>query len=243
MPDPSIRPALSVVVPAYNEESSVHESLTRLLGVLEGCSRDFEVLLVSDGSTDATVAEAERIDHPALKIHSYSPNRGKGYALKTGIEMTSYPLVMFADGDLDLDPSVVPDWLEILDRGEADGVVGSKAHPDSQVEYPWTRRVLSHVFRWLTRLLVGLDLGDTQTGMKIIRREPLAHAAKDTDSDGFAFDLELLVRLNDEGVEVVEAPIVLDFDFTSSVKVSAGLSAVGDLIRVSRWRRQVSRSR
>lgn len=239
---PSTEPqALSVVIPAFNEESGIAEALRRLLTVLDTDGRTYEVLVVSDGSTDETASVANGVSHPNVSVFEYSPNRGKGFALKVGIDKTTYPLVLFTDGDLDLDPSVLPSWLSILDHDEADAVVGSKVHPDSRVEYPWSRRMLSRAFRWLTRLLVGLDLGDTQTGMKILKRDVMADAARDTDSDGFAFDLELLVRMNDEGARIVEAPVILDFDFTSTVKISAGLAAVRDLIRVSRWRRRQGR--
>lgn len=231
-----------MVIPAYQEESGIAEALRRLLAVLDDEGRVFEVLVVSDGSTDDTVAQARSVKHPNVSVLEYMPNRGKGYALALGVVETIHPLVLFMDGDLDLDPSVIPGYLELLDSGAADGVIGSKAHPGSTVEYPWSRRVLSRVFRWLTRLLIGLDLGDTQTGMKAFRRDAMADTASRCDSQGFAFDLELLCRLNDEGAVIVEAPVILDFDFTSTVKFSAGVGAIRDLIRVSRWRRKNSRS-
>ncbi|MEN8240052.1 MAG: glycosyltransferase family 2 protein [Actinomycetota bacterium] len=240
---PSIEPLpLSVVIPAYQEESGIAQALRRLLAVLDHEQRVFEVLVVSDGSTDGTVEQARSVVHPKVTVFEYTPNHGKGYALALGVEKTEYPLVLFMDGDLDLDPSVIPAYLEILDAGDADGVIGSKVHPDSVVEYPWLRRVLSRVFRLLTRLLVGLDLGDTQTGMKAFRRDVMADVASQCDSEGFAFDLELLCRLNDQGARIVEAPVILDYDFTSTVKPSAGIAAVRDLFRVSRWRRKSSRS-
>jgi glycosyltransferase involved in cell wall biosynthesis len=231
---------VSVIIPAYQEESGISDALHRLLDVLDGTDRAFEILVVSDGSTDDTVRVAHSVDRPEVSVLEYSPNRGKGYALALGVQRTQHPLVLFMDGDLDLDPSVIPSYLDLIESGAADGVVGSKVHPESVVDYPWSRRLLSRVFRILTHLLVGLDLGDTQTGMKAFRRGVMADVAGECDSQGFAFDLELLCRLNDRGATIVEAPVILDYDFTSTVKFSAGLAALRDLYLVSRWRRRQS---
>lgn len=232
--------AVSVIIPAYQEGSGIADALRRLLEVLDRADRTFEILVVSDGSTDDTAFKARSVDRPEISVVEYSPNRGKGYALALGVQQTQHPLVLFMDGDLDLDPSVIPAYLDLIESGAADGVVGSKVHPDSVVEYPWSRRLLSRVFRLLTRLAVGLNLGDTQTGLKAFRRDVMADVAGQCDSQGFAFDLELLCRLNDRGATIVEAPVVLDFDFTSTVRFSAGMAALRDLYRVSRWRRRQS---
>ncbi len=232
---------MSVIIPAYQEESGIADALRRLLDVLDGTGREYEILVVSDGSTDDTADMARSVRRSAVTVFDYSPNRGKGYALALGVRLTQHPLVLFMDGDLDLDPAVVPSYLALIESGAADGVVGSKVHPDSIVDYPWSRRLLSRVFRILTRLLVGLDLGDTQTGLKAFRRDVLADVASQCDSEGFAFDLELLCRLNDRGAKIMEAPVILDYDFTSTVRFSAGIAALRDLYLVSRWRRRQSR--
>lgn len=232
--------AVSVIIPAYQEGSGIADALRRLLDVLDGTDRTFEILVVSDGSTDDTADKVRSVHRPEISVVEYSPNRGKGYALALGVQQTQYPLVLFMDGDLDLDPVVIPGYLDLIESGEVDGVVGSKVHPDSVVTYPWSRRLLSRVFRMLTRLAVGLDLGDTQTGLKAFRRDVMADVAGRCDSQGFAFDLELLSRLNDRGATIVEAPIVLDYDFTSTVKFSASMAALRDLYLVGRRRRRRS---
>lgn len=233
---------MSVIIPAYQEESGIVDALNRLLGVMDKTGRVFEILVVSDGSTDDTARMARSLDRPDVSVYEYPSNRGKGHALAAGVQRTEYPLVLFIDGDLDLDPSVIPGYLDLIESGAADGVVGSKVHPDSVVEYPWSRRLLSRVWRWLTRMLLGLDLGDTQTGLKAFRRDPMAEVAAQCDSQGFAFDLELLCRLNDRGAKIVEAPVILDYDFTSTVRLSAAIAALRDLYRVSRWRRRQLRA-
>lgn len=230
--------AVSVVVPAYQEAASIAAALTRLVGVLEGTGRKYEVLVVSDGSTDGTAERARELDLRWTGVLEYSPNRGKGHALRYGFERTIHPLVAFLDGDLDLDPVVLPGFLDRLDAAEADVVVGSKVHPESNVSYPATRRAASRTFRRATRLMLGLDLGDTQTGIKAMRRDIAAPVIHEIQSTGFAFDLELMCWLVDSGARVVEAPVVLNYEFTSTLKASSAWEALHDLFLVSSRRRE-----
>jgi glycosyltransferase involved in cell wall biosynthesis len=230
--------AVSVVVPAYQEAASIAAALTRLAGVLASTGRTYEILVVSDGSTDGTAERARALDLPGTFVLEYFPNRGKGHALRHGFERASHPLVAFLDGDLDLDPVVLPGFLDRLDADEADVVVGSKVHPDSQVSYPASRRVASGIFRRATHLMLGLDLADTQTGIKALRQSIAAPIMHEIRTTGFAFDLELMCWLVDRGARVVEAPVVLDYEFTSTLKASSAWEALRDLAQVSAHRRE-----
>jgi glycosyltransferase involved in cell wall biosynthesis len=235
-----LRPDLlpvTVVVPAYQEATSIEASLRRLVATLDTTGREYRVLVVSDGSTDGTADLARGLGLPSVEVLEYSPNRGKGYALRLGLLTATHPLVAFIDGDLDLDPVVLPAFFDRIEAGEADVVVGSKVHPESQVSYPWSRRVASRMFRLATRLMIGLDLGDTQTGVKAMRREVVAPAISVCTARGFAFDLELLARLNDAGARVVEAPVVLNFEFTSKLGAASVWEALRDLRTVAGHRR------
>lgn len=237
------RLALSVVVPAYQEEGSIAPALERLLAVLEQDARPFEVVVVSDGSTDRTAELARGLGRTEVRVVEYHPNQGKGHALRTGFAEATNPLVAFVDGDMDLDPVVLPGYLATIEAGLADVVVGSKVHPDSQVDYPLSRRVASKGFKLATRLLIGLDLGDTQTGMKAMRRDAVAPAIERCTARGFAFDLELLARLVDHDVRVVEAPVVLEYEFTSTVGIGSVVEAFRDLVQVARRRHVLGRHR
>jgi glycosyltransferase involved in cell wall biosynthesis len=235
--------AVSVIVPAYQEAGSIAAALTRLTGVLEATGRKYEIVVVSDGSTDGTAVLARDLDLRWTTVLEYSPNRGKGHALRYGFERTIHPLVAFLDGDLDLDPVVLPAFLDRLDAAEADVVVGSKVHPDSNVSYPATRRLASRTFRRATRLMLGLDLGDTQTGIKAMRRDIAAPVMQEIRSSGFAFDLELMCWLVECGATVHEAPVVLNYEFTSTLKASSAWEALRDLFLVSSHRRERLRRR
>jgi glycosyltransferase involved in cell wall biosynthesis len=230
--------AVSVVVPAYQEAASIVPSLTRLAAVMDASGRPYEIVVVSDGSTDGTADKARALDLPHTTVLEYFPNRGKGFALRYGFEHSSNPLVAFIDGDLDLDPAVLPGFLARIDDDEADVVVGSKVHPQSDVVYPLIRRVASRSFRLATRVMLGLDLGDTQTGVKAMRRSVVAPVMDGLTVTGFAFDLELMCWLQERGARIQEAPVVLDFEFSSSIRASSVWEAVRDLQTVARHRQQ-----
>ena len=105
---------LSVVVPAYNEADAIVEALGRLREVLDGMGRSYEVLLVCDGSTDGTGEAARAVDFPALQVFEYSPNQGKGHALRYGAARASGELVAFIDADLDIHPACLTTLLAQL---------------------------------------------------------------------------------------------------------------------------------
>jgi dolichyl-phosphate beta-glucosyltransferase len=230
--------AVSVVVPAFQEASSIAAALTRLARVMDDSGRPYEIVVVSDGSTDTTALRARELQLPWTTVLEYAPNRGKGFALRYGFRRSVHPLVAFLDGDLDLDPVVLPGFLSRIDSGAADVVVGSKVHPDSDVDYPPLRRVLSGVFRTATRTMLGLDLGDTQTGVKAMRRGVAEPVIEQIRTSGFAFDLELMCWLVERGARIEEAPVVLEYEFTSSLRASSVLEAVRDLRLVAAHRRE-----
>jgi glycosyltransferase involved in cell wall biosynthesis len=228
---------LSVVMPAYQEADAIAKTLDRARTELDALGMTYEIVLVCDGCTDdtATIARAQGIEH--LSVIDYQPNRGKGHALRTGFGYTNGNLVAFLDADLDIHPSGIPRLLRELERTDADAVVASKVHPDSEVVYPTFRRVQSRVFRRLIRVLFSLDVADSQTGLKVFRRELLATCLPLVQSTGFAFDLELLVLANDAGFRVIEGPVQLDYQFSTTTGWRAVREMVRDLGSIVRRRR------
>jgi glycosyltransferase involved in cell wall biosynthesis len=223
------RPHLSVIVPAYREGKRIYENLTRLVGELDKLDTTYEVVVVSDGNTDATVREARRVREPRIRVFHYPMNSGKGFALSLGVAQCEGELVTFIDADMELDPANIGIFLDIMKASNCDAVIGSKRHPESKVAYPKFRRFQSWVYQMAIRLLFELNVRDTQTGLKLFRRGVLQEALPLLAIKKFAFDLELLVVARQLGYRnVCEAPIALDYQFESTVNLRSALSVLWD---------------
>jgi glycosyltransferase involved in cell wall biosynthesis len=196
------------------------------------------VLVVSDGSTDRTEDIVKNIRDPRVSLLSYCQNQGKGQALRFGIERTTAKVVACIDADLDIHPNSLIRLLEILEITRADAVVGSKFHRLSNVEYPKLRRVQSQVFKKVVQIVFGLRISDTQTGVKVFNGDLVRKATSITKTRGFSFDLELLTILNDLDANLVEGPVSLDYQYSSTVTLRSTLTVVSDIFRIWAFRRQ-----
>jgi glycosyltransferase involved in cell wall biosynthesis len=220
---------LSVVVPAYREGRRIHGNLVRLISELDKLNVTYEVVVVSDGNTDTTVREAQRVPSPAVRVFHYPMNIGKGFALSCGVDQSAGSLVTFIDADMELDPANIKGFIELMKASDCDAVVGSKRHPDSKVAYPRFRRLQSAMYQLVVRLLFGLDVRDTQTGLKLFRRQVLHDSLPLLAIKRFAFDLELLVVARTLGYrKIVEAPITLDYQFESTVNLGSAWRVLWD---------------
>lgn len=220
---------LSVVVPAYREGRRIHDNLRRLIGELDQLNVTYEVVVVSDGNTDATVREAQRLGSPAVRVFHYPMNIGKGFALSLGVDQSTGALVTFIDADMELDPANIKGFIELMETSGCDAVIGSKRHPMSRVDYPKFRRIQSAAYQLLVRVLFNLNVRDTQTGLKLFRRQVLAEAVPLLAIKKFAFDLELLVVARLLGYRnVCEAPITLDYQFESTVSLGSAWRVLWD---------------
>ncbi len=227
---------LSVVVPAYREALTIGEALYRLTSALDKAGRDYEVIVVSDGNEDGTEVRALEFGHERVRVEHYTPNRGKGFALKHGVSLAAGSLIAFIDADLDIHPEGIEHLLQLLELESVDAVVASKLHRESNVSYPRFRRLQSGVLRRLIRILFDLGVSDTQTGLKVFRVDVLRRCLPHVVSDGFAFDLELLVLANDHHFKVIEGPLQLDYRFSSTTGARAVVDVLSDLLKLRRRR-------
>jgi glycosyltransferase involved in cell wall biosynthesis len=222
-------PELSVVVPAYREGRRIYANITRLVGELDKIGVTYEVVVVSDGNTDSTVSEALRVESPAVRVFHYPMNVGKGFALSCGVDQSAGSLVTFIDADMELDPANIKQFIQLMEASDCDAVIGSKRHPQSKVAYPMFRRLQSGIYQVVVRLLFNLNVRDTQTGLKLFRRQVLREALPLLAIKKFAFDLELLVVARQLGYrKIVEAPISLDYQFESTVNLGAAWRVLWD---------------
>ncbi|HSC91346.1 MAG TPA: glycosyltransferase family 2 protein [Gaiellaceae bacterium] len=214
------RPLLSVVVPVYNGGDRIVENVEVIRRAAAGDLQpeDVEVVVVSDGSLDGTAERllAARSDVDMRVIH-YDRNLGKGYAVKLGALAAHGEWVALVDADLDLDPAAIPGFLEVARREGLDLAIGSKRHPDSVVDYPRSRRVMSWGYQQLNRVLFGLHVRDTQVGLKVFSRAVADEVVPLLLVKRFVFDLELLAVANAVGRgRVRELPVRLEYRFSGS---------------------------
>lgn len=218
-------PTLSIIVPTYRGGQRIYDNLVRLDRALSVIDEPYEIIVVSDGDSDNTPDEARRLDAPHVRVHHYTRNMGKGFALRYGVTRSRGQIVTFIDGDGDIDPAQIAIYLRLMHETQADIVVGSKRHPDAKVIYPPVRRLYSATYQALLRVLFNLQVRDTQVGLKLFRREVLAAVLPRIVVKRYAFDLELLVVAHHLGfTRVVEAPVRIGVRFSSTINRQAIMS-------------------
>jgi glycosyltransferase involved in cell wall biosynthesis len=230
---------LSFVIPAYNEEDFIEDTLGTIDAVIKGKNLPYEIVVVDDGSRDGTLAKARGYAgrNGNVKVVSYSENVGKGYALKTGFLQASGNVVIFTDGDMEIDLSTISEYLEALKHGDI--VIASKRHMDSRVEVPVSRRIFSEVFNGMVRFLTGVPLKDTQSGLKAMRKSAFIDVFPRLAVKRYAFDVELLVVANLYGLKVVEMPVSIKLDAKfkprEMVHMFVDLLGIAYRLRVIHW--------
>jgi glycosyltransferase involved in cell wall biosynthesis/GT2 family glycosyltransferase len=223
---------LSIVLPCHNAAAGLRSVLTKLLDRLADVNT-FEIIVVSDGSTDRTVPIAESLARDTVRVIQYPDREGKGHALQLGLSEARGKYVAFCDADGDIDASAIEPFLVLMRLYEPDVVLGSKRHPLSEVYYPPLRRLLSWIYHRLTRLLFRVSVRDTQTGFKLIRRDVLAAVLPRMLEKRYAFDLEFLVVARSLGFKrILEAPVHINYRFSSQVSFGASAGILLDTLAI-----------
>jgi glycosyltransferase involved in cell wall biosynthesis len=230
---------VSVVIPIHNKEKTISILLSKIKEVLSSTFQSYEIVLVNDGSFDNTfwvLQEEKKIDS-CLKVISYNPNRGKGYAVKTGVIESSGNIVIFIDGDLDISHSKIKDYVNEL--GSCDLVVASKRHPQSKVYAPSSRKFLSRTFNLLVRLSIGIKIKDTQSGLKAGNGDILRTIFEIMLVKRYAFDVELITIATMLNLKIKEMPIEINLDhgfkLKDIVKMVLDVTNITYRYRINRW--------
>lgn len=205
-------PPFSVVIPCYNEAVRIGETLRLTLHYLGANAADSELIVVNDGSTDATstiTRESLANAKIATQLLENSPNRGKGAAVRTGLLAAQKPIGLFFDADLSTPLSEIPKVIEPIANGDADIAFGSRALDRSLigVHQPWRREQGGRVFNLLVRIATGLPFWDTQCGFKAFRLDACRPTLESAHIAGFAFDVELLYLAHRAGLRLREIPV------------------------------------
>ncbi|MGL4561446.1 MAG: glycosyltransferase family 2 protein [Brevinema sp.] len=203
---------LSIIMPFYNEEELIVTSVKTVVETLRKWSWNFEIILSDDGSTDQSLnvlQECQTI--PEFKLISSPRNYGKGRALVTGYEISEGDYILFLDADLELSIQHLPYFIQKMIQQDSDIIIGSKEDPRSNLEYPFFRKIISFIYALIVRILFRLPVTDTQTGIKLFKRQALEETLPYLLVKKFAFDIELLALANSKSFKISTHPIVLTF--------------------------------
>jgi glycosyltransferase involved in cell wall biosynthesis len=231
---------LTVVVPYFNPGGNLVAHVRQVIALLRERGVSFEVIAVSDGSTDGSDAGLEQLG-PEVQVVHLAVNQGKGHALRVGLGLGRGSYLGFIDGDGDIPAPVLGEFVDCIRRERPDFAIGSKRHAESVVVYPPLRRFYSWGYQVLTRVLFGLDITDTQSGIKLARREIVTELLPILEEDGFTFDLELLAVARRRGyTRVIELPVEIRERFSSTVSPRAAWDMLVDTVRLT-WRLRIAR--
>jgi dolichyl-phosphate beta-glucosyltransferase len=218
---------LSIVIPAFEEGRKIARDVKAAATFLQGNNIEGEIIVVDDGSADDTAGAADKAKvtgEAKLKVIRYEPHRGKGYAVRTGMKETTGRYAMFADCGLCIPYGNALQGLELLKDGTCDIAHGSRRHIESDIlqDQPWHRRLFSRMFKATVRTMLGVprELTDTQCGFKMYRGDVARKLYRECISDGFMFDIEIILRAEREGYRIAEFPVEWACDLDSRLSVT-----------------------
>jgi glycosyltransferase involved in cell wall biosynthesis len=205
-------PPFSVVIPCFNEAARIGETLRLTLDYLTANAPESELIVVNDGSTDATAAIArERLKNAKIETRLLEnfPNRGKGAAVRSGLLAALKPIGLFFDADLSTPLGETPKLIDPIANNEVDIAFGSRALDRGLIgiHQPWRREQAGRAFNLLVRLATGLPFWDTQCGFKAFCLDVCRPILETARLDGFAFDVELLYLAQRAGLRIREISV------------------------------------
>lgn len=205
---------LSIVIPAYDESRKIARDVEAAAAFLKSRDLAGEIIVVDDGSTDGTREAAGEVEMPQnvkLEVIRYEEHRGKGYAVRTGINRSSGRYVMFADSGGCVPYEDTLRGLDLLKSGAWDIAHGSRKMRGCHIEKAQSlyRRLCSRMFHWFVIHDMKIPAGftDTQCGFKIYKGDVARHLYGEAVTDGFTFDIEIIMRAQREGYRIKEFPI------------------------------------
>jgi dolichyl-phosphate beta-glucosyltransferase len=209
---------LSVIIPCFNEEKRITPTLNQVEAFFLSKGYPVEIIAVDDGSQDGTLKALEEFSRRAtlpVKIISYQPNQGKGHAVRQGVLAAQGDFILFTDADLSTPLEEIDGFFSVFERDEAEVVIGSRNLPQSQVQRPKGREIMSKGFNFLVRALVLPGIKDTQCGFKCFSRAAALAIFAKAPTSGLAFDVEVLYIALRLGYRIVEVPVRWNY-FTGS---------------------------
>jgi len=208
-----MKPELSIVIPAFEEDARLGDSLEKISEFLKASSTNAEIVVVDDGSKDSTAGAAQSVldKHPEVpsKVIRYEQNRGKGFAVRTGLEAARADIALFTDADLSTPIEEVGKLIDPIRSGEYDVTFGSRALDRSLIgtHQPWRREQGGRVMNQIIKRMSGLPFYDTQCGFKAFNMMKFRPLLDVMTIDRFGFDVEFLFVANHAGLRLNEIPV------------------------------------
>lgn len=223
---------LSVIIPAFHQAKTIASDIRQVeLGLSQIAEIDYEIIVVVDGRDDPTFENARKIEGKNIRVVGYQTNHGKGYAVRYGMARSKGDIIAFIDAGNDVKAAGIPMMLEHFRWYNADIVIGSKRHPVSKVNYPWYRKVISWGYQQIVKVLFGLNIRDSQVGLKLFRRQVLEDVLPRLLVKRFAFDIEILAVAHHLGyTRIFEAPVELDFSGVSTITSTKVLKEIWNVL-------------
>ncbi len=222
---------LSLIMPVFKQEKTIVKNLKQIKHVLDDVRYDYEIIVVIDGNYDKSFDRIKNAKIAKTKCIMYAENQGKSFAIRVGMNEAKGDYVMFLDSGMEIDPNGISMLLEHMEWYNADIIVGSKRHPASFVTYPLLRKILSLGYYLIVKILFGIQVRDTQAGIKIFKKPVLEKILPRLIEKKFAGDLEMLVVADTLGFKrIFEAPIKLDYGLSKITSAATMKSIFGIII-------------
>lgn len=232
---------MSIIIPAYNEQLVLEDAVARVVALM-GENEDYEIVIVEDGCTDYTpvMASALRRLYPNVQhVHS-SVRLGKGRAVAEGLRAARGDVLVLMDADMSTDPTELLRWINLVRRGDAEILTGSRYHPESRAQRTGVRLLYSRLFNAAARLLLGSRVRDHQCGFKVFDGDAMRSILPFVKSERFFWDTEVLAIAQWAGYRIVEVPIAWKEGTASKVRLLRTplemFSAMLTLAVLRRWR-------
>ena len=221
--------SLSVIIPAFNEEESVSKTLNNIVSFLSNQDFDFEVIVVDDGSTDKTNELARK--RKDIQLITLQKNRGKGYAVKTGVLKSKKDFILFMDADHAIPINYILNFRDEITS--FDIIIGSKYLGQNE-PYPFYRKFMGRVFSGLKYIITGLNIKDTQCGFKLFKNNIAKELFSASQITGWCFDVEILLLAQKKGYSIKEYPIKLsEINAQSNISIlNSGTQMFIDLFKL-----------
>ncbi len=237
---------LSIVIPAYNESRKIARDVQQAVAFLAETQYTGQVIVVDDGSTDNTAEIAERVPAPqgiSTQAIRYESHHGKGYAVRKGFQASEGDYAMFADSGSCVPYTDTLRGLEMIRNGECDIAHGSRRMSGCKIEREQSlyRRICSKMFHWFAIHDMGIpaEFTDTQCGFKVYKGDVARHLYDEAFTDGFTFDIEIIMRAQQEGYRIKEFPV--DWTCDRDSRLSPTRSSWRVLSELMKIRRELSK--